>query len=64
LPRIVKPALPESNKSEVQVRIGTVEVRAAAPPPQPPAISASRSKPKPQGFDEYRHIRSYLSWEM
>ena len=41
----------------IQVRIGTIEVRATTPPapPKPPV-------PTPQGFDDYAPLRNYLTW--
>jgi hypothetical protein len=41
----------------IQVRIGTIEVRATTPPTTPPPA------PAPHGFDDYATIRSYMSWE-
>lgn len=41
----------------IQVRIGTIEVRATTPPaPAPPRA------PTPQGFDDYAPVRTYLTW--
>jgi hypothetical protein len=45
----------------IQVRIGTVEVRATTPPTAPPP--APRSPQGPTGFDGYAMIRSYRGWE-
>ena len=45
------PAVP----APVQVRIGTVEVR-AAPPPAPAG--------RPPGFEEYRSMRTYAGWRL
>jgi hypothetical protein len=46
----------------VQVRIGTVEVRAVTPPTTPPP-DPRPAAPAPGGFDDYAMIRSYVSWE-
>jgi hypothetical protein len=59
-PRFAAPAGPARSHSEpcpIQVRIGTIEVRATTPsaPAPPPA-------PTPQGFDEYAQVRNYLTW--
>lgn len=51
--RTVAPAEPPT----IQVRIGTIEVRATTPPaPSPPPVVAS------QGFDDYMLVRSYKNW--
>jgi hypothetical protein len=62
---IQSPTFPASDKSAgtpteprpIQVRIGTIEVRATTPPapPKPPG-------PTPQGFDDYAQLRNYLTW--
>jgi hypothetical protein len=55
-----EPASSRSRSQTIQVHIGKVEVRAATPSPAaPPAPQA----PKPQGFEGYELVRSYLSWE-
>jgi hypothetical protein len=54
LPPLRRPAAAEPES--VQVRIGSVEVRAATPPAPP-------SAPAPQGFDDYAAVRSYTGWE-
>lgn len=49
----------------VEVRIGTIEIRAAAPPPPPqqalpaPARPAS---PEPVGLERYARVRGYAGW--
>jgi hypothetical protein len=52
----------EPKVPEVRIHIGTVEVRATFPPQEPTSVSTPR--PKPQGFDDYRLIRSYLGWRI
>ena len=62
-PEPLPPAAVEANGSRaapatpapVQVRIGTVEVR-AAPPPAPAG--------RPPGFEEYRSMRTYAGWRL
>lgn len=46
----------------VQVRIGTVEVRAVTPPTTPPPGPQPAGDTAPGGFDDYAMIRSYVSW--
>jgi len=46
----------------VQVRIGTVEVRALTPPTTPPPGPQPAGDSAPGGFDDYAMIRSYVSW--
>ena len=53
-----EPASSRSRSQTIQVHIGKVEVRAATPPAAP----APRA-PRPQGFEGYELMRSYLSWE-
>jgi hypothetical protein len=48
------PSAPEP--PSVQVRIGTVEVRATPPP--------AAATPPAQGFGEYRSMRAYLGWRL
>jgi hypothetical protein len=52
------PATLSEASTPVQVRIGTVEVRASRP--APPALP--RPRPQPLGFDDYAHLRG-LEWE-
>ena len=47
----------------VQVRIGTVEVRAVTPLATPPPGPQPPGDTAPGGFDDYALIRSYVSWE-
>jgi len=48
----------------VEIRIGSVDVRAeAAPSPGVPA-AARRTGSVARGFDDYRAIRSHSSWEI
>jgi hypothetical protein len=55
-----EPIASRAEPQTIRVRIGRVEVRAATPsPPAPPTPRA----PKPQGFEDYELMRSYLSWE-
>jgi hypothetical protein len=57
-PLSAPPATVAEAASAVQVRIGTVEVRASRPTsPVPP-----RPRPQPLGFDDYAHLRG-LGWE-
>jgi hypothetical protein len=53
----VTPSVPQP----IQVRIGTIEVRANTPPDAPPP--EPRLAQGPSGFDGYTMIRSYMSWE-
>jgi hypothetical protein len=53
-----QPASSRSRSQTIQVHIGKVEVRAATLPAAP----APRA-PRPQGFEGYELMRSYLSWE-
>jgi hypothetical protein len=53
-----EPASGRSRSQTIQVHIGKVEVRAVTPPAAP----APRA-PRPQGFEGYELMRSYLSWE-
>jgi hypothetical protein len=55
-----KASMPPAVPRPIQVRIGTIEVRAITPPA--PA-SAARSGPSPQGFEAYRLLRSYASFD-
>jgi hypothetical protein len=54
-----RPTRSETGPSTVEVRIGTVEVRAN----QPPAPAPSRTGPKPQGFERYARLRGGGEWE-
>jgi hypothetical protein len=56
-----KPSGTPSVPQPIQVRIGTVEVRATTPPAAPPP--APQPAQGPSGFDGYTMIRSYMSWE-
>jgi hypothetical protein len=56
--------LPPSQERVVQVRIGTIEIRAPQPPPPAPiAAPMPRSLPRGGGFDEFARLRSYAPWE-
>ena len=56
LPALEKPAAMPSEPRPIQVRIGTIEVRATTPPaPAPPPA------PMPQGFDDYVLVRNYVN---
>lgn len=55
-----EPASSRSRSQTIQVQIGKVEVRAATPSLPPPPTPRA---PKPQGFEGYELVRSYLSWE-
>lgn len=61
-PRTLDPSEKPDATPPVQIRIGTVEVRAVTPPaaPHPDPQPAA---PAPGGFDDYAVIRSYVSWE-
>lgn len=61
LPKPGMPAMPPEPRP-IQVRIGTVEVRATTPPPSPPSPPPA-SAPVSRGFDDYVHIRTYVNWE-
>lgn len=52
------PPQPATESRLVQVRIGTIEVRATRPPERPPGCA-----PEPQGFAAYTAIRTYRGWE-
>jgi hypothetical protein len=56
--------LPEKRDATrpVQVRIGTIEVRANTPPVTPPPAPRPAA-PVPGGFEDYAMIRSYTGWE-
>jgi hypothetical protein len=57
LPPLHRPTAAQPEPELIQVRIGSVEVRASIPPPAPlPA-------PVQQGFDDYAAVRSYAGWE-
>ncbi len=55
---MVEPAIPRPEPRPIQVRIGTIEVRATTPPISRPPT------PAPQGFDDYVQIRTYVNWEI
>jgi hypothetical protein len=58
LPTMMGPTVTPSEPRPIQVRIGTIEVRATTPPaPTPPPA------PKPQGFDNYLALRTYANRE-
>lgn len=57
-PEPAETAVTRSESRSIQVRIGTIEVRATTPPPPAPPAA-----PTPQGFDDYTLIRNYVSWE-
>lgn len=58
LPTMTEPAVTPSEPRPIQVRIGTIEVRATTPPaPTPPPA------PKHQGFDDYLALRTYVNRE-
>jgi hypothetical protein len=56
-PPLRRPIAPQPEPHLIQVRIGSVEVRASTPPP------ASLPAPVQQGFDDYAAVRSYAGWE-
>jgi hypothetical protein len=56
-----EPGVTPSASQPVQVRIGTIEVRATAPPNVPQQVP--RSAQRPDGFDDYAVIRSYTGWD-
>jgi hypothetical protein len=70
LPRVELPgyaAMPATSATPapVQVRIGTVEIRATPPPaPTPAPAPAARRPAAPRGFDAYRRARSHERWEL
>jgi len=53
----------QKSEKQVEVKIGTIEIRAAAPPPAPqaPEPVAARNQPV-EGFDDYRAVRQYAAW--
>jgi hypothetical protein len=59
-PEASKPRKPEKS---VEVKIGSIEIRAAAPPPAPapPEPHAAPSQPV-EGFEAYRSMRQYSAW--
>jgi hypothetical protein len=68
LTRAAAAALPVAAASRIaaapepslDVRIGTIEIRAAAPPPPPaPPPPVAPEPPQPSGFDDYVQLRSY-----
>ena len=67
IPAVVEKPQPEAAPAAppVEVRIGTIEIRAAALPPPPqqslpaPARAAS---PEPVGFERYARVRGYAGW--
>jgi hypothetical protein len=56
-----EPGVTPSASQPVQVRIGTIEVRATTPPNVPQQVP--RSAQGSGGFDDYAMIRSYTGWE-
>ena len=54
------PTVTPAEARPIQVRLGTIEVRATKPPTAP----APPPAPAPQGFDDYARIRTYMNWEM
>lgn len=57
---VVEP--PPAPRRSVQVRIGSVEVRAEAQPAAAPVSAARRSAAR--GFDEYWAVRSHAGWDL
>lgn len=57
-PTLLEAAVTPSEPRPIQVRIGTIEVRASTPPPPAPPRA-----PTPHGFDDYVLLRNYVSWE-
>jgi hypothetical protein len=55
--QLAKSALTPAEPRPVQVRIGTIEVRATTPPAPTP-----RPATTPQGFDDYALVRNYVNW--
>jgi len=56
-PASEKPAGTQAEPRPIQVRIGTIEVRATTPPPPAPPPT-----PAPQGFGDYVLLRNYVNW--
>lgn len=54
-----EPTVSPSEPCSIQVRIGTIEVKASTPPSPPVPPPA----PTPQGFDDYALLRNYVNWE-
>ena len=52
-----------SEPPTVQVRIGTVEIRATTPPASTPPGPEPPPSPSPQGFDDYVFLRNYVTRE-
>ena len=47
----------------VEVKIGSIEIRAAAPPPPPKTPEPATHPGKPtEGFEAYRGVRQYSAW--
>lgn len=67
-PPIAQPPTPEhderSESSNIQIHIGTIEIRAAVPPPPPapapPQIIQQRAPEPPPNFDDYAAVRNYI----
>jgi hypothetical protein len=58
-PTLAEPAATPSEPPSIQVRIGTIEVRATTPPAPPVPAPA----PTSQGFDDYVLVRTYMNRE-
>lgn len=56
---VFRPDQSDIDQSIMEVRIGTVEVRAS----QPPAPTPPRAGPKPQGFGRFAQLRGSGEWE-
>jgi hypothetical protein len=67
IPFLTPPAAPMSSASSpplptaIEVRIGSIEIRADSTPPPRPAILPAPAAPT-SGFDQYRAIRTYRGW--
>jgi hypothetical protein len=60
-PRMDQPATPQATAGpDVQVRIGTVEVRADVPTPASPPVPSAPATVR--GFGDYHRVRTYQAW--
>lgn len=57
-PAPVELAITPSEPRSIQVRIGTIEVRATTPPSPAPLPA-----PTPRGFGDYALVRNYVNWD-
>jgi hypothetical protein len=63
LPPVAATSVPAERR--VEIRIGSVDVRAEQPSPPPTIAAAARRSPSAaRGFDDYRAIRSHSAWDI